>query len=241
MLILYIYSPISYYAWRSLPTPRRLSDAWEAEARAPRFDPSKIESIDFEDEDVIFDLGTIEKRFAIEQLNQSEADIAYEYLTYKYDKEGWEEEGKSILDPRPWMKPKWYLKFNFYTGMAITLFLIAVVVIVFITHPPVNHINHGPTWVPDWVNDPQLREIKNLEDANDIVMNDSLYKEISSSSNGMSSSGGSVDPASKGYLNYSGQLYEVHMDTKGQPSYHFDALVDIDNKTVLNITRSKNN
>lgn len=83
--------------------------------------------------------------------------------------------------------------------------------------------------------------MNNLYIVNNIVENDSLFKEVATSGQGISSSGDSVDPASKGYSNYTWQLYEVHMDTKGQPSYRFDALVDIDHRTIMNITRSKNN
>lgn len=36
---------------------------------ALRFDPSDIKDIKFEDKDVIFDFGTTEKRFAIDDLN----------------------------------------------------------------------------------------------------------------------------------------------------------------------------
>jgi hypothetical protein len=38
--------------------------------RAPRFDPSDIKNIKFEDKDVIFNFGSTTKRFAIDELNQ---------------------------------------------------------------------------------------------------------------------------------------------------------------------------
>jgi hypothetical protein len=129
------------------------------------------------------------------------------------------------------------MKYSFNAAIASFLIMLSVVVVILIISSYVYHQSSGP----DFINDPQFREMNNLDTAVSIVENDSLFKEVATSGMVSSSSCSSVDPASRGYLNYTGQLYEVHMNTKGQPSYHFEALVDIDNRTVLNITRIKIN